>query len=159
MSPTQSIWSVYDCSAIVSGGLDVRSTTTSGQLPPPPPGGQLTLYAPCTTSCLVQPVPAWPVKTPRAPFRDSRDARCCGRTTTAMRNMSTPPRPCYHLNAYPPLSLLARFRTVIFPVGCRRWRTACCSAFIGPSSARCLRCPSAFLSCSASRGCEPSPNW
>ena len=38
-------------------------------------------------------MPAWLVKTRRAPSRYSRDARVYGHTTTAMHNLSTPPTP------------------------------------------------------------------
>ena len=44
-------------------------------LPPPP---------------LVQAMSAWLVKARRAPFRQSRDARVYGHTTTAMHKLSTP---------------------------------------------------------------------
>ena len=42
---------------------------------------------------LVQAMPAWLVKTGRAPSRHSRHARVYGPTTTAMHNLSTPPLP------------------------------------------------------------------
>ena len=38
-------------------------------------------------------MPAWPVKTQRAPSRHSRNARVYGHTTTAMHEISTPPPP------------------------------------------------------------------
>ena len=46
-------------------------------------------------SRLVQAMPAWLVKTRRAPSRDSRDARVYGHTTTAMHKLITtlPPPP------------------------------------------------------------------
>ena len=40
---------------------------------------------------LVQAMPAWLVKTRRAPSRHSRDARVYGHSTTAMHKLSTPP--------------------------------------------------------------------
>ena len=40
-----------------------------------------------------QHLPAWCVKTRRAPSRHSRDARVHGHTTTAMHKLSTSPRP------------------------------------------------------------------
>ena len=56
---------------------------------------QFTLRAtrrtPHGASRLVQAMPAWLVKTRRAPFWHSRDARVYGRTTTAMHKLSTPP--------------------------------------------------------------------
>ena len=42
-------------------------------------------------SRLVQAMPAWLVKTRRAPSRHSRDARVHGLTTRAMHKLSTPP--------------------------------------------------------------------
>ena len=47
--------------------------------------------APHSASCLVQAMPAWSLKTRRAPSRHCRDARVYGHTTTAMNEMSTPP--------------------------------------------------------------------
>ena len=44
-------------------------------------------------SRLVQAMPAWLVKTRRAPSRRSRDARVYGHTTTVMHKLSTPPHP------------------------------------------------------------------
>ena len=59
---------------------------------------QFTLHATGLTSHgashLVQAMSAWLVKTRRAPSRyNSRDARVCGHTTTAMHKLSTPPPP------------------------------------------------------------------
>ena len=54
---------------------------------------QFTLHAtrrtPHDASHLVQAMPAWLVKTRRAPPRHSRDARVYGHTTTAMHKLST----------------------------------------------------------------------
>ena len=58
---------------------------------------QFTLHTtrrtPHGASRLVQTMPAWVVKTLRAPSRNSRDARVYGHTTTAMHKQSTPPPP------------------------------------------------------------------
>ena len=58
---------------------------------------QFTLHAtrrrPHRALRLVQAMSAWPVKTRRAPFRHSRDARVNGHTTTAMHKLSTPSPP------------------------------------------------------------------
>ena len=58
---------------------------------------QFTLHTtrrkPHGASRLVQTMPAWVVKTLRAPSRNSRDARVYGHTTTAMHKLSTPPPP------------------------------------------------------------------
>ena len=58
---------------------------------------QLTLHAnrrtPHGASRLVQAMPAWLVRTRRAPSRHSRDARVYGHTTTAMHKLSTSPPP------------------------------------------------------------------
>ena len=55
-------------------------------------------------SRLVQAIPAWLVKTRRAPSRHSRDARVYGHTTTAMHTLSTHPAPAIPSNTlcYPP---------------------------------------------------------
>ena len=56
---------------------------------------QFTLHAtrrtPHGASCLVLAIPAWLVKTRRAPSRHSRNARVYAHTTTAMHKLSTPP--------------------------------------------------------------------
>ena len=56
---------------------------------------------------LVQAIPAWLVKTRRAPSRHSRDGRVYGHTTTAMQKSSTPLAP---LPPSPP-KLLSTLRT------------------------------------------------
>ena len=61
---------------------------------------QFTLHStrgtPHGASRLVQAMPAWLVKTRRAPSRHSRDATVYGQTTTAMHKLSTPPSPSSH---------------------------------------------------------------
>ena len=52
-----------------------------------------TRRTPHGASRLVEAMPARLVKTRRAPFRHSRDARVYGHTTTAMHKLSTPPPP------------------------------------------------------------------
>ena len=56
---------------------------------------QFTLHAtrrtPHRASRLVQAMPAWLVKTRRAPSRRSRHSRVYGLATTAMHKLSTPP--------------------------------------------------------------------
>ena len=58
---------------------------------------QFTLHAirrtPHGASRLVQAMSAWLMKTRRAPFRHSGDARVYGHTTTAMHKLSTTPYP------------------------------------------------------------------
>ena len=54
-------------------------------------------------SRLVQAMPAWSVKTRRAPSRNCRDARVYDHTTTAMHGVSTPaPLPTRDIDAPPP---------------------------------------------------------
>ena len=50
-----------------------------------------TRQTPHGASRLVQAMPAWLLKTRRAPSRHSRDARVYGHSTTAMHKLSTPP--------------------------------------------------------------------
>ena len=69
---------------------------------------QYTIHAirrtPHGISRFVQAMPAWLVKTRRAPSRHSRDARVYGHTTTAMHKLSTPsPSPSYQFWRISPL--------------------------------------------------------